>query len=155
MRAILILFGLLRSGIRWKKFFNPNFKGKEFWQPIKQLTKPFDRRFKCQPLTPVCQYYLGQLNEYLEDGTVDETAHFAIQVDRLTKSGTINFREFMQLALNIGQLQATLPELAAEWEEFLMIDWFVKDETLIQMELYLMQTPGGAEALEKLLNYLS
>ena len=49
-----------------------------------------------------------KLNEFYENGIMNEPVHFIIQSVRIQKKNPIlNKRRLMQIALNIGQLQAT------------------------------------------------
>jgi hypothetical protein len=108
-----ILFDAIKNTICTLRIQNPLYDGKGFWQPIKKNSKQYDgiEGLEWIKVHENLVYSVMSLPEYIINGygvsIINEPNHFAIQQIRIPLNEKPTVRKILQIALNVGQYQAT------------------------------------------------
>jgi hypothetical protein len=89
---------------------NPNYDGKEFWQPLKKILDEEIYGEKWKKINKKLESDIMKLPEYYIDGYenryIIEINHFLIQHIRIPKNEKPSLKKIIQIALNAGQYKA-------------------------------------------------
>lgn len=102
---IINLFELVRTSARSLRTRNKEFDGLSFWKTIKSNLAESDFEAEWKKLPDKYSEEILSLNEYNEDGTMNENNHFLIQMIRIPKKEKCSLKKIIQIAFNIGQYQ--------------------------------------------------
>lgn len=112
LKTLEDLFYLVIKISKIKNEKDPNFRGRDFWQPIKEILATSDYKASKWKKQSIKKYNkIMNLTEYFIDGygnkNIIKTNHFLIQTFRIPYNEKPTLRKIIQVALNIGQYQGT------------------------------------------------
>ena len=139
-----------KSDVLNKKY--PNFDGRAFWQPIKNMLADVSATGKWKKLSHKTVHKLMSIPEFTIDGygekKIIEQHHYLIQQVRIPTTEKCTARKIVQLALNIGQMygnpsKITMKEVQYSKTGLNKLNAYVSEDDLKKISEFISQETYG------------
>jgi hypothetical protein len=152
------LFEHVKDVSKQQRIRDKEFRGQAFWQPIKQMTEPYDAfntTLQWKHVKRSTSDAVMALPEWRgETESMIETNHFLIQLVRIPSTEPLSLRKILQIALNIGQYLGmnprAHPKILEKYKRSRLAD-FITKETYQKLNALLHANPILVEAIRSYL----